>query len=103
MIINVKSRDFLKDILAEWKINCNHQHSKITFFSLPPSPSSPPLQYAFDLAKKSLHFVVIHYGWFPDNENSLFLIQGSWQDLLHYRGLQTTKNEKCNCHNIGIS
>jgi len=76
-MINVKGCDFLTDILAEWKINCDHQHSKITFFSCAPSPSWPPLHSAFDLAEKSLHFVVILYGWFPYNANSLFLNQGS--------------------------
>jgi hypothetical protein len=33
IMINVKSCDFLTATLAEWKINCNHRHSNITFFS----------------------------------------------------------------------
>jgi len=49
-MMNVKGCDFLTDILAEWKIKCDNQHSKITFFSCAPSLSWPPQHSAFDLA-----------------------------------------------------
>jgi len=29
---------YLHTIMTEWKVNCNHQHIKITYFILSPSP-----------------------------------------------------------------